>query len=195
MNIVWGVNESRGYGQKAAIFIPSLLLFAGGIGLLGMLLHYIREILEEILVQKHDFGIFGHLLASFSIPTILMILIFIGLWFLYCYMPYVPDDYGFWKALIKKTKKRWLSALISAVFTYVASACFGAVMLFLQAGMLAKWSLFYGSLAIIPMIMFLLFGFWCIVLFGNALCWRITERRRPQEYFLNRIIALSTGHI
>ncbi|MDR2594691.1 MAG: YihY/virulence factor BrkB family protein, partial [Fibromonadaceae bacterium] len=32
MNIVWGVNEARGYGQKAAIFIPFLLLFAAGIG-------------------------------------------------------------------------------------------------------------------------------------------------------------------
>jgi membrane protein len=191
MNIVWGVNESRGYGQKAAIFIPFLLLFAGGIGILSMFLRSMREILEIILVKKLPFGEFGELLASLSIPAALFILALVGLWLLYCYMPYVPQRLGFWKAFIRKTKRRWLSSIISAGFTFVAITCFGAVMVILQAGMFAKWSLFYGSLAIFPMIMFLLFGFWSIVLFGNALCWRITERRMPQEYFLKRIATLS----
>jgi membrane protein len=187
MNIVWGVNEARGYGQKAAIFIPFLLLFAGGIGIFSMFLNYMRDILEDILVQKLPFGEFGELLANLSIPTVLLVLLLFALWLLYCYMPYVPDKYGFWRASIEKTKKRWLSALISAVFTLAAVLVFSAVMIFLQAGMFAKWSLFYGSLAIFPMVMFLLFGFWCIILFGNSLCWRITERKHNKQYFLRRI--------
>jgi uncharacterized BrkB/YihY/UPF0761 family membrane protein len=150
-----------------------------------------REMLEEVLVKRLPFGEFGELLANLSIPATLFVLALVGLWILYCYMPYVPDRHGFLKAIIRKTKKRWLSSIISAVFTFAAIACFGAVMIILQAGMFAKWSLFYGSLAIFPMIMFLLFGFWCIVLFGNSLCWRITERKKPQEYFLNRIATLS----
>ncbi|MDR0515971.1 MAG: YihY/virulence factor BrkB family protein [Fibromonadaceae bacterium] len=191
MNIVWGVNESRGYGQKAAIFIPFLLLFAGGIGILSMLLNYMHEILEDILVQKLPFGKFGELLASLSIPIVLQILALFGLWLLYCYMPYVPEKHGFWKAIAKKTKKRWFSSIISAFFTFAAAGGFCTAMVFLQAGMFAKWSLFYGSLAVFPMIMFMLFGLWCIILFGNALCWRITERKNPQEYFLRRIANLS----
>jgi uncharacterized BrkB/YihY/UPF0761 family membrane protein len=191
MNIVWGVNESRGYGQKAAIFIPFLLLFAGGIGILSIFLRSMREILEDILVKKLPFGEFGELLATLSTPATLLVLALVGLWILYCYMPYVPQRLGFWKAFIRKTKRRWLSSIISAVFTFAAITGFGAIMIILQAGMFAKWSLFYGSLAIFPMIMFLLFGFWCIVLFGNSLCWRITERKKPQEYFLNRIATLS----
>jgi len=187
MNIVWGVNEARGYGQKAAICIPFLLLFAGGIGLFSLFLHYMREILDDILVQKLPFGEFGAWLADLSIPVVLMVLLLFALWLLYCYMPYVPDNYGFWRASIEKTKKRWFPALISAVFTFVAVFVFSAVMIFLQAGMFAKWSLFYGSLAIFPMVMFLLFGFWCIVLFGNSLCWRITERKHNKQYFLRRI--------
>ncbi|MDR2732685.1 MAG: YihY/virulence factor BrkB family protein, partial [Fibromonadaceae bacterium] len=121
----------------------------------------------------------------------LLVFMLVALWLLYCYMPYVPDNHGFWRASIEKTKKRWFSAVISAVFTFVAVVLFVAVMGFVQAGMFAKWSLFYGSLAIFPMIMFLLFGFWCIILFGNSLCWRITERAQPQEYFLQRIADLS----
>ena len=187
MNIIWGVNEARGYGQKAAIFIPFLLLFAGGIGIFSMFLRYMRDILENILVQKLPFGKFGELLVNLSIPIVLLVLLLFALWLLYCYMPYVPEKYGFWRASIEKTKKRWLPALISAVFTFAAVGIFFAAMIFLQAGMFAKWSLFYGSLAIFPMIMFLLFGFWCIVLFGNSLCWRITEKKQNKFYFLRRI--------
>ncbi len=191
MNIVWGVNETRGYGQKAAIFIPFLLLFAGGIGIFSMFLHYVRGILEDILTKKLPFGEFGELLLELSIPTVLLIFALFGLWLLYCYMPYVPEDDGFWKAGIEKTKKRWFSAIISTIFAFVAICIFGAAMIFLQASMFAKWSLFYGSLAVFPMIMFLLFGFWCILLFGNSLCWRITEREHSQTYFLRRIKKLS----
>jgi len=187
MNIVWGVNEARGYGQKAAIFIPFLLLFAVGIGIFSLFLHYMQGALEDILVQKLPFGKFGELLVDLSIPVVLMVLILFALWLLYCYMPYVPDDCGFWRASIEKTKKRWLPALISAIFTFVAVIVFFAAMVFLQAGMFAKWSLFYGSLAVFPMVMFLLFGFWCIILFGNSLCWRITERKHNKQYFLRRI--------
>jgi membrane protein len=190
MNIVWGVNESRGYGQKAAIFIPFLLLFAGGIGILSIFLHSMREVLEDILVKKLPFGEVGELLATLSTPATLFILALVGLWILYCYMPYVPQNIGFWRAFVRKTKNRWLSSIVSAAFTFAAITCFSAVMVILQAWMFAKWSLFYGSLAIFPMIMFLLFGFWCIVLFGNALCWRITEIKQQQKYFLDRIIAL-----
>jgi len=191
MNIIWRVNEARGYGQKLAIFIPFLLLFAGGIGIFSMFLRNMRDILESILVESLPFGKFGELLVNLSIPSVLMVLVLIGLWLLYCYMPYVPEKCGFWKAAYSKTKKRWLSAIISAVFTFVAVGLFGTAMVFLQASMFAKWSLFYGSLAFFPMLMFLLFGFWCIVLFGNVLCWRITERLQPPEYFLERITDLT----
>jgi membrane protein len=191
MNIVWGVNETRGYGQKAAIFIPFLLLFAGGIGIFSMFLHYVRKILEDILTKSLPFGKFGELLLELSTPMVLLGFVLLGLWLLYCYMPYVPENSGFWKASIEKTKKRWFSAIISAVFTFIAICAFAAAMVFVQASMFAKWSLFYGSLAIFPMLMFLLFGFWSIILFGNALCWRITTRKRSQTHFLRRIKKLS----
>jgi uncharacterized BrkB/YihY/UPF0761 family membrane protein len=143
--------------------------------------------LKNVLVQRLSFGGFGDLLVSMSIPISLFVLVFLGLWLLYCYMPYVPEEGGFWRASITKTKKRWLPALISAIFTFVATLVFTLAMIFLQASMFAKWSLFYGSLSVFPMIMFLLFGFWSIVLYGNALCWRITSRNLPKTHFLRRI--------
>lgn len=192
MNIVWGVNETRGYGQKAVIFIPFLLFFAGLITVCGVLLHYMQEVMENILTHNLSFGKFGEVLLDLSIPTILLSVALVGLWVLYCYMPYVPSKHGFWRAFIDKTKKRWFPAVISTAFTYTAIFGFFTAMIFAMASMFARWSLFYGSLAIFPMTMFLLFGSWCIILFGNALCWRITERNHPKTYFLRRIKKLST---
>jgi len=193
MNIVWGVNESRGYGQKAAIFIPFLLLFAAGIGILSLFLHYMQKVLEDVLLEKLPFGELSQLLVDLSIPTVLLLLALFALWLLYCYMPYVPGRRSFFKTTIEKTKKRWFAALVSAMFTFVAVSVFILAMAVLQAGMFTKWSLFYGSLAVFPMIMFMLFGFWSIILFGNTLCWRITDRKdsngnyRSQIYFLRKI--------
>jgi len=193
MNIVWGVNESRGYGQKAAIFIPFLLLFAGGIAILSLFLHYMQKALEDVLSEKSPFGEMSQLLIDLSIPAVLLLLAIFALWLLYCYMPYVPGKKGFLKTSIEKTKTRWFAALVSAAFTFVAISVFVLTMAILQAGMFTKWSLFYGSLAVFPMIMFMLFGFWSIVLFGNTLCWRITDRKdsdgkyRSQRYFLRKI--------
>jgi len=187
MNIVWGVNETRSYLQKAMIFIPFLLLFAGGITIFSMFIRYMRDVIKNILIL----GEFGNVLGNMAIPISLLFLMLFALWLLYCYMPYVPEKKGFWIACVKKTKRRWLSALISAVFTFTAAFIFILAMGILQASMFAKWSLFYGSLAIFPMIMFLLFGFWFIVLFGNALCWRITERKHSKTRFLSKIRKLS----
>jgi len=192
MNKVWGVNETRGYGQKAAIFIPFLLLFAGGLAICGVLLHYMQEILKKILTQSLSFGKFGDFLLDFSIPTVLLSFAVIGLLALYCYMPYVPSDNGFYRAFIEKTKNRGIAAAISTIFTCGAVFGFFTAMIFVMASMFAKWSLFYGSLAVFPMIMFFLFGFWAIILFGTALCWRITVRNHPKTYFLRRIKKLST---
>ncbi|MCL2282045.1 MAG: YihY/virulence factor BrkB family protein [Fibromonadales bacterium] len=189
MNTVWGVNDSRSYFQKVIIFIPFLILFAIGIGILYIFLSYMQEVLKSFL----SFGKLGNILGDMSILAVLVSIVLVALWILYCYMPYVPDDSGFWKAFVKKTKKRWLAALISAVFTLVAVSIFIIAMGILQANMIARWSLFYGSLAVFPMIMLLLFGFWCIVLFGNALCYRISENERSKTYFLNRIKKMSAN--
>jgi len=191
MNIVWDVHETRGYGQKIAIFVPFLLLFAGGIGVFSMFLRSMHDILEKILVQRLPFGKFGELLVNLSIPVALLIMLLFALWLLYCYMPYVPGKSGFWYSAVEKTRKRGFPAVIAACFTFVAVAIFSAVMIFVQASMFARWSLLYGSLAFFPMLMFLLFGIWCVILYGNALCWRISERTQPRGYFYHRILKLT----
>lgn len=172
INIIWGINETRSYLRKVIIFIPFLFLFTGCIGIASILLHYTVDMLK---------------------PLSLLAIVLFGLWIMYCYMPYVPEEKGFWKAAITKTKKRWLPSLIAAVFTFAAIFTFTLAMGFLQASIFKNWSVLYGSLAVFPMLMFLLFGFWSIVLFGNALCWRITERKSHQKYILERIANSSTA--
>jgi membrane protein len=43
----------------------------------------------------------------------------------------------------------------------------------IQTSLFARFSRFYGSLAFIPLLLFLVFGIWTIILFANSLVWAI----------------------
>ena len=68
-----------------------------------------------------------------------------------------------------------LKVLITA-FWY--AAFHGATMLLIflmliQTAMVTRMSIFYGSLAFLPLMLFLIFGVWSIILCGNSLVWTI----------------------
>ena len=47
------------------------------------------------------------------------------------------------------------------------------ILMLIQATLVTRMSIFYGSLAFIPLILFLVFGIWTIVLCGNSIVWTI----------------------
>lgn len=170
MNVVWRVHKNRSYLRKAAIYTPFLLVCAGLIGALTALINYFRKGLEFLLVQNLSFigGEHSKLLFNGGITLAIAASVLGVLWVLYFYMPY--------------TRVRIKPALIAAIITSAALYLFVTAMIFIQANLFERMSLFYGSLAFIPLVMFLFYGVWAIVLFGNALCWRIQNWRTPKPF-------------
>jgi len=178
MNVVWRVHKNRSYLRKAAIYTPFLLICAGIIGALSALIHFFRKGLEVLLI--HNIPIIsdrysGYLLNG-TVTLSLNVLLLGALWILYYFMPY--------------TKVRRKPALIASLFTWAALYVYVGSLIFLQASMFERMSLFYGSLAFLPLVMVLLFGIWAIVLFGNALCWRIQHWRDKRPFENQHLLGL-----
>jgi membrane protein len=53
--------------------------------------------------------------------------------------------------------------------------------------MIVRMSLFYGSLAFIPLILLFVFGVWSIVLFANSLVWSICTWQQSKDKLWNWI--------
>lgn len=170
MNVVWKVHQNRSYLRKAAIYTPFLLLCAGCIGALSALIHYFRKGLEMLLIR--NIPIIGSeytgQLLNWTITLSLNVAILGALWVLYYYMPY--------------TKVRIKPALFAGTITWAALYVYVGGMIFLQASMFARMSLFYGSLAFVPLVMVLIYGVWAIILFGNCICWRIQHWRVKKPF-------------
>jgi membrane protein len=47
------------------------------------------------------------------------------------------------------------------------------ILMLIQTTMVTRMSIFYGSLAFLPLMLFLIFGVWSIILCGNSLVWTI----------------------
>jgi len=170
MNVVWKVHRNRSYLRKAAIYTPFLLIVAGCIGALSALIHYFRKGLEVLLIR--NIPVIGTeytgMLLNWTITLSLNAAILGALWVLYYYMPY--------------TRVRPKPALLAAILSWAALYLFVGSLIFLQASMFERMSLFYGSLAFVPLVMFLIFGVWAIILFGNCLCWRIQHWRAKKPF-------------
>lgn len=170
MNVVWRVHKNRSYLRKAAIYAPFLLICAGLIGAMTALIGYFQHILEVLLVQNLSIiiGDYSRILLNWGVSLSLVGLALGTLWILYYYMPY--------------TRVRFKPALLAALFTGVVLYLFAFSLFFIQSSMFERMSLFYGSLAFIPLVMFLFYGIWAIILFGNALCWRIQHWKVPKPF-------------
>ena len=66
-----------------------------------------------------------------------------------------------------------LSSLLSTVVSWVAINIYVKILMLIQTAMVTRMSIFYGSLAFLPLMLFLIFGVWSIILCGNSLVWTI----------------------
>lgn len=161
MNVIWHVPKNRSLVRKAIIYIPFLLLGVAAIGFLTGLLAIFRHLLSylaglETFILGSDYT---GILVEGGVTLFLNLVAFSLLYAIYRFIPY--------------TKVQRRPALLATLSAWVGMYVFVGALIFLQASLFAKMSLFYGSLAFIPLVMLLIFGIWCIVLYGNALCWRI----------------------
>ena len=84
------------------------------------------------------------------------------------------------------TRKRLLVSSIGISFlAWLCINIYVKILMLIQTMLVTRMSIFYGSLAFIPLILFLVFGIWTIVLCGNSIVWTICNWPEVQERIWN----------
>jgi len=161
LNVLWHVRDNRTYLRKILLSIPFLFLVGvliGGVtGFMSYLQYWMQELSAKGITILQD-G-YWQWLSSWGLFVGSHFVLWLCLYLVYQLVPNTKVNYRY--ALV--------SALIAVINMRILIWCF----LHLQTYFFQRMSLFYGSLAFIPLVMLLVYGLWCEVLFGNALCWRL----------------------
>jgi len=161
MNVVWHIRETRSYLHKTLIAVPFLLLIGALFGSISGFLAYLQHWMLEL--HLHGFNIlqsnYWQWLSSWALFVGSHLMLWLCLYLVYQLVPCIHV-------------KPWI-AVLSAFFAVIGMRILVWGFLEMQGFFFQRMSLFYGSLAFIPLVMLLLYCLWCVVLFGNTLCWRI----------------------
>jgi membrane protein len=167
-NVVWENKVSRPLHKQLRIYTPLLLIFAGIIGLYAGFVNHVQNALSVIVVDGLHFdpSVLKRLINAFWYLTVhgaFLLVIFLTLYAL----PARPDPKTY-------TKKKLLLSSIGITFlAWICIIIYVKILVLIQTMLVTRMSIFYGSLAFIPLILFLVFGIWTIVLCGNSIVWTI----------------------
>ena len=158
-NVVWENKVSRPLHKQLRIYTPLLLIFAGIIGLYAGFVNHVQNVLSVIVIDGLHFDPSVH--VTFHGAVILII-------FLTLYaLPARPDPKTYTR------KKLLLSSIGISFLAWFSIMIYVRILMLIQTTLVTRMSIFYGSLAFIPLILFLVFGIWTIVLCGNSIVWTI----------------------
>ncbi len=168
MNVVWENQMSRPFVKQFAAYTPLLLLAALGFAFFAMFVNHLKSGLLHIASNTE-------LLTAETVPqvmttfwTITVNVVFIALIFFTIFLlPYRKHHQSYRKLF-------WPSLLVS-VAIWVCTCGYLFILIVLQKSLVTRMSLFYGSLAFIPLVLLFAFGFWAIMLYGNCLVWTISS--------------------
>ena len=167
-NVVWENKVSRPLHKQIRIYTPLLLIFAGIIGLYAGFVNHMQNALSIIVVDglHFDQSVLKRLINAFWYLTFhgaFLLIIFLTLYAL----PARPDPKNYTK------KKLLVSSIGITILAWICIIIYVKILMLIQTTMVTRMSIFYGSLAFIPLFLFLLFGVWSIILCGNSLVWTI----------------------
>jgi membrane protein len=170
MNRVWNVRQNRSWPRRLSRYTPFLLLMivimVASVFLLFRAHHLIDAFLE-------DWGIYGGeaLSLPFKVPGGALLFGSLGaLFFMWVLMVLMIR-------LLPNTRVRLSQALLGATAGIVPLYLLSRLLLLFPALFIARNQLFYGSLAIIPVALLLVYVFWACALFGCAVAF-MQERLR-----------------
>jgi membrane protein len=167
-NVVWENKVSRPLHKQLRIYTPLLLIFAGIIGLYAAFVNHVQNVLSVIVIDGLHFdpSVLHTLIDAFWYVTFhgaVILIIFLTLYAL----PARPDPKTYTR------KKLLLSSIGISFLAWVSIMIYVRILMLIQTTLVTRMSIFYGSLAFIPLILFLVFGIWTIVLCGNSIVWTI----------------------
>ena len=161
MNRVWNVHQNRGWGGRVARYTPFLLLLAGLLVGSVFLLFQAHSYLDGFL---EDWTMYGDMAIAFplSIPGGAILFGSLGalafMWILMVLMI----------RLLPNARVRTRAALLGASAGIVPLYLLSRVLLLFPALFIGRNQLLYGSLALFPVALLLVYVFWACTLFGSA---------------------------
>ena len=167
-NVVWENKTSRTLMRQIKVYTPFLLIGAAIVGMFAGFVNHVQKALSVVIVDGFHFSpeviktlISAFWYSAYHIATILVV-------FLMLYaLPARPSGHKYTR------KKLFLASMLSTMICWLAINIYVKILMLIQTSMVTRMSIFYGSLAFIPLILFLLFGVWSIILCGNSLVWTI----------------------
>ena len=167
-NVVWENKTSRTFVHQIRVYTPFLLIGAILVGMFAGFVNHVQNVLSVIIVDGFHFSpdVIKALITAFwysAFHSLLLLVIFLMLYALPA-RPTGNKAFG---------RKLFWASVLSTVISWLAINIYVKILMLIQAAMVTRMSIFYGSLAFIPLILFLLFGVWSIILCGNSLVWTI----------------------
>ena len=174
-NVVCEVKTSRTLIRQIQVYTPFLLIFAGFIGMFAGFVNHVQDVLSMIVVDGFHFSpeLLKILITAFwyvAFHFASMLLIFLMLYALPA-RSLRQRETG--KAPPYRKRKLFGYSLMATFISWIAINIYVKILMLIQTAMVTRMSIFYGSLAFIPLFLFLLFGVWSIILCGNSLVWTI----------------------
>lgn len=180
-NVVWENKISRPLHKQIRIATPLLVVFAGIIGIYAGFINHLQNALDVIVVEGFHFDksvlktiINGVWYLSFQAAIVFMI--FLALYAL-------PERKEPTKSskLPYTSRKLLVSSISISLLAWFCIIIYVKILMLIQTAMVTRMSIFYGSLAFIPLILFLVFGIWVIILCGNSIVWTICNWQEAQK--------------
>ena len=169
-NVVWENKTSRTLIHQIKVYTPFLLIAALFFGMFAGFVNHIQKVLSVIIVDGFHFSpeVIKAMISAFwysAYHITILLVIFLMLYKL----PARPAGQN----KLYSRKKLILASMLSTFISWLAINIYVKILILIQTTMVTRMSIFYGSLAFIPLILFLLFGVWSIILCGNSLVWTI----------------------
>ena len=174
-NVVWEVKTSRTLYRQIQVYTPFLLILAGIIGLFAGFVNHVQSVLSMIIIDGFHFSpqLLKFIITAFWYTTFhiaAMVLIFLMLHSLPA-RSLRQKETG--KAPPYKKRKLLFTSIGATILAWLCINIYVKILMLIQTAMVTRMSIFYGSLAFIPLFLFLLFGVWSIILCANSLVWTI----------------------
>ena len=174
-NVVWEVKTSRTLIRQIQVYTPFLVIFAGFIGMFAGFVNHVQDVLTMIVVDGLHFS-----------PQLLKIII-TAFWYITFHCASMLLIFLMLHALPARSLRQRETGVappysrrklfgVSFMATIIAWICINIyvkILMLIQTAMVTRMSIFYGSLAFIPLFLFLVFGVWSIILCANSLVWTI----------------------
>jgi membrane protein len=156
INRMWGLEEKRKLIKRLALFIPFIILLTVFLSIVAKILSFSKQLLNAWMLDS--LKSYQEFFQTGLVATIIFLLFYVFLFLAYWILP---------QPSTAVKARHALSAAGVASLLVLLSFKVGASF---QELLFERYSMFYGSLALIPLLLLQTLIVWVIVLYGAAIC-------------------------